>query len=218
MQGYGYNFQTGPNMMKKRNRKVLRYALQRRYNKPEVKYIDTQVAINTLAPNLNNTSIISPPNIPQGTGIGSRIGERIRSRFIKARLQCYFTGNDNSTIPFRIIFWHPLVDQNTALSYMTNVAFLSQPDYNQIMIHKELNFEIAAKTNAQDEGGPVPWIYGTEVVIPWPRTIKFNSSNSNIELEKDRLYCTLVAPQGVSWVAPYSVTMDIVTRMTYTDC
>lgn len=218
-QGFGYNYQSGSGL-NRRSRRIMKTSLNRRYDKPEIKKIDNLVSVSSGSDLVNPTvvKLCTPSTILQGTTASTRIGNRIRARFLKLRLQCTFftTGTDNKTSPFRVILYHPTVDQQTAYDYMKGLSLLSHVDYDQVFVHKEFNFELTARSNNTDETGPVPWIWSGEVTIPWPRSIKFSTNSAGLGMEKDMLYVALHSNELLSSSFIAEVTVN--TRLTYSDC
>lgn len=213
-QGYGYNWIAGARQNRSSSR-VMRKALSRRWLKPEKKYVIYNTSVSLTGTANAASTRISPIAVAQGAAQGQRIGNMIRGRFLHVRMRCTFTGSQNYTMPFRVVLWHPEVDAVTATSYMDGTTNINILDYQRVFIHKEFNFDLTCRTDGEDDTGPVPWVWTGEVTIPWPRSIKFSGTGTDMTLEKDFLYATVHSFNsfGTSVVA-----LATECRLTYTDC
>lgn len=192
------------------------YRRQRRNAKPEIKFFyNTQsTATGTVVPGRGRSiDIVSPTAIPSGTEASERVGRQIKYRKIIHTAQ-YFAFADatvstnNVDQRFRVIFWYPTRDYNSASTYMISLPFLEAPDWNTVKVVSDKYYEVSFAryvfTAVNENFNPSPPTQTNIVkktVFPFPRTVEFIDQIGTVDPNKDRLYCTLINPgtMAINW-------------------
>lgn len=200
---------------------------QRRWAKPEVKWIVRSSASTPIAANaITNGAAISPNVIPVGPGISERIGNSIKLRKLLFNIQ-FTTFDDEATDVradgvIRVILWTPTQNHTFALDYLQGITIDQWQlplDWNRVRVHRDLNIRIGFDKyvfTADNTDYLVQTVYPTRVarkfVIPFPRTIAFaGNTGDSLDINKDMMYMTIFNPNT------FRVNYDFDSKLTYID-
>lgn len=205
-------------------KRIFRRALSRRPVRPEVKYINSNTN-NALATNGIVSITASATSIGSGVGANQKIGQEIRIRRVKVRMQLTNnSGQTGVTAPIRhtgkvrFIFWTPRINYEQAAAYMNGISMLSIPDWNTVTVHVDRTITLAPSYLDQEvgvngvisAGGAAPYEYIFMKTFPFPRRAKFGGGLSELHPDKDVLYCTIINGDLATAYA-------IVSKTTYVD-
>lgn len=215
----------------------MRRALRRRPLRPEVKYIDSIGLNQTVASGQTSTFIITPQSMASGSAPGQRIGQEIKTRYVKIRHNFLappitFTSGLVATDNYvRYVLWTPRVDSTVAINYMSGLGYLTNIDFNVVTVVKDISFRMS-RSNQPVFNSTGTTVNGYEpngehmtkllrLTIPFPRTCKFAyiSGGDSFDVDKDVLYCSIKNNfgNGPSGSDPAVLNHAYNTRLTYVD-
>lgn len=190
--------------------------------KTEVKWIEQNSLANNIVGQASFLVELTPGNLAQGTQNGQRIGDRIKSRFIRMKLRVenvMNAGTANHTTQFRCIVLAPRVDAATFITYISNVAnFNPQVGYvdtNMATVLWDRNYNLsnlaAVGTNYSSGDKAAMWF---DKVFRHARNVNYGRGGVAMGDGRDRLYLYIV---NLNTVGDSSITASLFTRMTYVD-
>lgn len=180
----------------------------RKNPKPEIKFINTFSATQTIPPQNAYTVAIAPITIPQGNNQNTRIGSEITSR--KMNFRWSIVGVSSSSIDAnadgvcRMILWTPkrpfteCQDYITAINALQGNGTLQQIDWNIMHVVKDqyINYGLHDPSSANADQN----VYPNNIIRSWTvnhiRRMDFGSTTTGAQVDANRcqLYCTIFMP------------------------
>lgn len=200
---------------------------QRKWTKPEIKYIDRNIDL-TVGGNGSIVQSLSPLTISVGGGVAGRIGRSVKYRKVIAKMR--FTTSDDQALAdvradgaFRVVIWSPRRPFTECQDYFNFQAdlFTRIMDFNMITVHRDQYIRVGYQNYTYTAGTTnlnSPAVYPTDVaktwIVPFPRTVDFGAilaSENTVDPNKDILYVSFINE------SQFRVTCDISTRTTFID-
>lgn len=201
-------------------RKVSRYSkMFRRYQKPELKWIDSSNS-HTINSGSFASFYINAINVVEGTGQDNRIGNRVK--FLRFRYHFQFITDNlgTYTLPYqrvRVIMWNPKIDAATVVGHMQGLSDSLFPDPNIATVYMDRTFNVyqinANQANVEPTKSEVQ-LKQFAGFIPFPRNVSFPNGSSLVSLDfKDQIGITIIC----TGTGGPQVSFRYRTRTTYVD-
>lgn len=200
---------------------------QRRWSKPEVKYIANASATTVVeAKQISAPIVVMPSTIVGGAGQGQRVGAEIKSRYILHNI--YWTTDDSDTTEtdqadttFRVVYWYPTENFVKASDYMNSITIANWQqiiDWNVVRVVRDdfikISYDRYVITAGQQNvhvAGVHPSVVQRRYRIRWPRSMRPDTTTGILDPNKDILYMTVFN------TASFAVAYDYNTKLTYID-
>lgn len=204
------------------------FRMQRRFAKPEIKWLEWSAVDQTIQPAFSNTRALLPEAVPVGSGsINERIGRQIKLRKLLVnfgiraiRIQTTVENQQQHVeANVRCVVWTPIRPLDEAQAYINARLALDHFDWNIVRIHRDFWVNVANSQTFFPIAGSADNLISAgqhstickKLVIPHPRNLDFGTSDT-IDVDKGQIYMTLYvkAPGcAVSW--------NFITKCTYID-
>lgn len=200
--------------------------LRRRPLPPEIKFADTQFINSTLPAGSNTNGTCSISTMLPGNVEATRIGECIKSRYVKITLnfegpQANTTSNPvyYSDCKMRVVFYTPRVNATEANAYMGGIGNFDMIDFNQVSVLCDQYITVGANlinvSGTAANGNGIKSQIIMRKSLKFVRNMRFNKSNNNLNVDKDIIYyCILNCAVAGS---NFYVTTTGQSRLTYVD-
>lgn len=200
-----------------KSKRIFRRFIRRNAIKPELKYyrqhfdFDSEFSNTSTTTNPGTYSAqLTPVNLPQGTGVGTRIGNQVN--FIKFDFRMllraetftnsagtFFNGNDNSFL-VRCTIWSPRVTFTEAQNYMNGISSEENINFDMVTVHKDWMIRLGNnqyQSNFNSGGTPtilaggVADSYFKKISLKFPRKVKFGvDGDTALDQEKYAAFVT----------------------------
>lgn len=200
---------------------------QRKWTKPEIKYIDRHIPLE-IPFNSSYVQSLSPLTISVGGGVAGRIGRSVKYRKVITKMRFTTTDDPNANDvradgALRLIIWSPRRPFSECQDYFTfaNDLYTRIIDWNMMTVHRDnyirvgyANYAYTASATDLASNAVYPTDTAKTWIVPFPRTVDFGAilANENtVDPNKDILYCSFINE------SQFRIQVDISTRTTFID-